>query len=98
MDGMLQERAHRKRAIPRKSGSTTAKNSSKIADRLESWQKAEDERFWKLILSPEFGDRVDLKWLSQDIFSQMDRDLGAPLEWVAVAHYNTEHPHVHVAL
>ena len=21
-----------------------------------------------------------------------------PLEWIAVAHYNTEHPHVHIAL
>jgi hypothetical protein len=28
----------------------------------------------------------------------MDADLGSPLEWVAVAHFNTEHPHVHVAL
>jgi len=25
-------------------------------------------------------------------------DLGGPLEWVAVVHRNTEHPHVHVAL
>jgi hypothetical protein len=28
----------------------------------------------------------------------MERDLGTPLEWAAVAHYNTEHPHVHIAL
>jgi type IV secretory pathway VirD2 relaxase len=28
----------------------------------------------------------------------MEADLGSPLEWVAVAHFNTEHPHVHVAL
>ena len=29
----------------------------------------------------------------------MVRDLGgSSLEWIAVAHYNTEHPHVHVAL
>lgn len=30
--------------------------------------------------------------------SEMEADLGTPLEWVAVAHFNTEHPHVHVAL
>jgi len=28
----------------------------------------------------------------------MQSDLGMPLEWVAVAHFNTEHSHVHVAL
>jgi len=28
----------------------------------------------------------------------MESDLGTPLEWVAVAHYNTEHPHVHATL
>jgi type IV secretory pathway VirD2 relaxase len=69
-----------------------------IAGRLESWQKAGDERLWKLIVSPEFGDRADLKRLTRDLVSRMERDLGMPLEWVAVAHYNTEHPHVHMAL
>jgi len=69
-----------------------------IAERLESWQKAGDERLWKLIVSPEFGDRADLKRLTRELISRMERDLGTPLEWVAAAHYNTEHPHVHVAL
>ena len=69
-----------------------------IAERLESWQKAGDERLWKLIVSPEFGDRADLKRLTRDLVSRMERDLGTPLQWVAAAHYNTEHPHVHVAL
>ena len=48
--------------------------------------------------APEFGDRVDLKRLTRDLISQMETDLGTPLEWVAAAHFNTEHPHVHVAL
>ena len=29
---------------------------------------------------------------------RMSSDLKTDLEWVAVAHHNTEHPHVHVAL
>ena len=29
---------------------------------------------------------------------RVDEDLGGSLEWVAVVHRNTEHPHVHVAL
>jgi hypothetical protein len=51
-----------------------------------------------LIISPEFGDRADLKRLTRDLVSRMEKDLGMPLEWVAAAHYNTEHPHVHMAL
>jgi type IV secretory pathway VirD2 relaxase len=72
--------------------------SAEIAQRLESWQRAGDERLWKIILSPEFGDRADLKKLTSDLLSRMETDLRTPLEWVAVAHYNTEHPHVHVAV
>jgi len=72
--------------------------SMDIARRLESWQKAGDERLWKLIVSPEFGPRADLKRLTRGLVSRMGRDLGTPLEWVAAAHYSTEHPHVHVAL
>jgi type IV secretory pathway VirD2 relaxase len=79
-------------------GFNTREESVDIAARLEAWQKANDERFWKLIVSPEFGDRADLKRLTRDLMSRMERDLGTPLEWVAVAHYNTEHPHVHLAL
>jgi type IV secretory pathway VirD2 relaxase len=69
-----------------------------ITSRLESWQKAGDERLWKLIVSPEFGDLADLKRLTLDLVSRMEKELSTPLEWVAAAHYNTEHPHVHVAL
>ena len=69
-----------------------------IAERLEGWQKAGDERLWKLIVSPEFGDRTDLERLTRELVARMESDLGTPLEWVAVAHFNTEHPHVHMAL
>ena len=79
-------------------GFSTREESVDIAARLEAWQKANDERFWKLIVSPEFGDRTDLKRLTRELMSRMERDLGTPLEWVAVAHYNTEHPHLHLAL
>lgn len=51
-----------------------------------------------MIVSPEFGDRADLKRLACDLISRMEKDLGSPLEWVGVAHYNTEHPHLHLGL
>jgi len=79
-------------------GFNATEESIDIATRLEGWQKTNDERLWKLIVSPEFGDRVDLRRLTRDLIAQMETDLGTRLEWVAAAHFNTEHPHVHVAL
>jgi len=69
-----------------------------IAGRPENWQRSGDERLWKVIISPEFGDRADLHRLTADLMERMERDLGTDLEWVAVARYNTEHPHAHVVV
>jgi type IV secretory pathway VirD2 relaxase len=69
-----------------------------VARELEKWQSAGDQRLWKVILSPEFGDRVDLQRLARDLVVQMEKDFGADLEWVAVTHHNTEHPHVHMVI
>jgi hypothetical protein len=65
---------------------------------LDGWQRAGDERLWKLIISPEFGERIDLVKLTRELLASMSQQLKRPIEWAAVAHYNTEHPHVHVAL
>lgn len=70
-----------------------------VAGKLDNWQKAGGERMWKLIVSPEFADRLDLKRVTCGLMTRISADLGGvPLEWVAVAHYNTGHPHVHIAL
>jgi type IV secretory pathway VirD2 relaxase len=69
-----------------------------IARQLEGWQGAGDERMFKLIVSPEFGDRLELSRLTRGLIEQMGEDLGTDLEWVAVEHHNTEHPHVHVVV
>lgn len=68
------------------------------ARELEQWQSEGDPRLWKVIVSPEFGERLDLDRLTQDLMARMEKDLGTKLEWVAVTHFNTEHPHVHIAL
>jgi len=65
-----------------------------IAARLDQWQSAGDARLWKLILSPEFGDKIDLIRLTRDLTKRMARDLDTGLEWVAVSHFNTDNPHV----
>ena len=40
---------------------------------------------------------MDLKSHARELINRMERDLGTALEWVAVAHFNTDHPHVHIA-
>jgi type IV secretory pathway VirD2 relaxase len=60
---------------------------------LDRWQSAGDERIWKVILSPEFGDRVDLKKMTREVMKRSERQLDTALEWVAVTHFNTENPH-----
>ncbi|HZT69301.1 MAG TPA: hypothetical protein VFC10_06095 [Terriglobia bacterium] len=69
-----------------------------VAKTLVDWQAAGDPRLFKLIISPEFGERLDLRRHTRELLSRMGTDLGVDLEWVAVAHFNTGHPHVHIAL
>ncbi len=69
-----------------------------IVRQLEGWQGAGDERLFKLIVSPEFGDRVELSRLTRGLIERMEEDLGTDLEWAAVEHHNTEHPHVHIVV
>jgi type IV secretory pathway VirD2 relaxase len=69
-----------------------------IAAKLDKWQGAGDERLFKIIVSPEFGDRLNLHQYACELLHRMEHDLGAQLEWVAAVHHNTEHPHVHIAL
>jgi len=69
-----------------------------IPSKLDEWQGAGDERLFKIIVSPEFGDRLNLHQYARELIHRMEHDLSAQLEWVAAVHHNTEHPHVHIAL
>src|SRR5580693_9027599 len=69
-----------------------------VVRELERWQASGDPRVWKVILSPEFGDRIDLQRLARDLVGQLANDLETELEWIAVAHHNTEHPHLHMVI
>jgi type IV secretory pathway VirD2 relaxase len=77
------------------SASETAVN---VAEHLASWQSAGDERMFKIIVSPEFGERMDLERYTRNLMRRIEQSLLTKLEWVAVVHHNTEHPHIHIAL
>jgi hypothetical protein len=62
------------------------------------WQKAGDVRLWKFVVSPEHGARLDLRAHTRALVEQLERDLGTRLEWAAVEHHDTDHPHVHLVV
>jgi len=60
--------------------------------------RCEDDRHhFRFIVSPDDTvEMSDLKSFTRDLVGQMERDLDTRLDWVAVDHWNTEHPHVHL--
>jgi len=58
-----------------------------------------DPHQFRFIVSAEDSARLsDLKPFIRDLVSQMERDLDTKLDWVAVDHFNTGHPHTHVVI
>jgi len=58
---------------------------------------AGDRHHFRFIVSPDDAEQLsDLKAFTRDLMGQAERDLGTKLDWVAVDHWNTEHPHIHV--
>lgn len=79
-------------------GFSATETAVDVAGRLASWQSAGDERMFKIIVSPEFGERMNLEKHTRDLMRQIEQSLLTKLEWVAVVHHNTEHSHIHIAL
>lgn len=56
-----------------------------------------DRHQFRFIVSAEDGDQYDdLKPLVRRLMAQMEQDLDTRLDWVAVDHHNTGHPHSHI--
>lgn len=58
-----------------------------------------DPHQFRFIVSAEDSPRLaDLKPFVRDLMRQMERDLDTQLDWVAVDHFNTGHPHTHIVI
>ncbi|MFW2446963.1 MAG: relaxase/mobilization nuclease domain-containing protein [Qipengyuania pacifica] len=67
-------------------------NGETFAGRCE-----EDRHHFRFIVSPEdASDMADLRAFTREMMEDMARDLDTSLDWVAVDHWNTDHPHIHV--
>ncbi|WP_072386556.1 DUF3363 domain-containing protein [Hyphomicrobium sp. CS1BSMeth3] len=62
-------------------------------------RSADDPHQFRFVVSADEGSRLaDLKPFIRDLMGQMERDLETKLDWVAVDHFNTGHPHTHVVI
>ena len=58
-----------------------------------------DPHQFRFVVSADEGARLaDLKPFIRDLLAQMERDLDTKLDWVAVDHFNTGHPHTHIVI
>ena len=66
-------------------------------DRAFAARCQDDRHHFRVIVSPEdAADLSDLHGYTRDLVRQMEADLGTRLDWVAVDHWNTDNPHVHL--
>lgn len=61
-------------------------------------ERCEDDRHhFRIIISPEDAREMeDLRAFTRELMADAQRDLGTSLDWVAVDHWNTDDPHIHV--
>lgn len=71
-----------------------AADSAAFLDRSDG-----DPHQFRFIVSAEDSPRLrDLKPVIRDLMRQMEQDLDTKLDWVAVDHFNTGHPHTHIVI
>ncbi|WP_341021167.1 relaxase/mobilization nuclease domain-containing protein [Brevundimonas diminuta] len=57
----------------------------------------DDRHHFRFIVSPEdAGEMEDLRSFTRELMADAQRDLGTSLDWVAVDHWNTDNPHIHI--
>jgi type IV secretory pathway VirD2 relaxase len=63
-----------------------------FADRCE-----DDRHHFRFTVSPEdASDMADLRAFARELMADAKRDLGTELDWIAVEHWNTDNPHIHM--
>jgi type IV secretory pathway VirD2 relaxase len=68
--------------------------------RGESFEEARpgEKHQFRLIVSPEDAAELDLTSYVRAFMARVERDLGQKLEWAAVNHHDTDHPHAHIVV
>jgi type IV secretory pathway VirD2 relaxase len=74
--------------------------ASDEADERAFAERCKDDRHhFRFIVSPEDAAEIgDLKTFTRELVADMEKDLGTGLDWVAVDHWNTDNPHIHLLI
>ena len=60
---------------------------------------SDDRHHFRFIISPEeAGEMEDLRAFTRELMVDVARDLDTALDWVAVDHWNTDNPHIHMLI
>ncbi|PCH51184.1 MAG: conjugal transfer protein TraI [Hyphomicrobiales bacterium] len=74
-------------------------DSNKIDGKAFLERSENDPHQFRIIVAPEDGAEIEnLKPFIRDLMSQAENDLGTKLDWAAVDHFNTGHPHSHIVI
>ena len=73
--------------------------SDVVDERAFAERCEEDRHHFRFIVSPEdAADMTDLRAFARELMADAERDLTTRLDWVAVDHWNTDNPHVHLLI
>ena len=72
--------------------------ASDVADAKAFAERCEDDRHhFRFTVSPEDATQMaDLHTFTRELMTDAERDLATKLDWIAVDHWNTDNPHIHV--
>ncbi|MGH7075169.1 MAG: relaxase/mobilization nuclease domain-containing protein [Stellaceae bacterium] len=74
--------------------------ASDEADQRAFAERCRDDRHhFRFIVSPEDAAEIsDLKTFARELMMDVEKDLATRLDWIAVDHWNTDNPHIHVLI
>ncbi len=80
-------------------GTLYSKDGVKVDEDKFMARSVKDRHQFRFIVSVENATELaDLKSTTRTFMAQVECDLGRKLDWVAVDHFNTPHPHTHIVL
>lgn len=60
---------------------------------------ADDRHHFRFIVAPEdAAELADVRTFTRELLTDMEKDLGTRLDWVAIDHWNTDNPHIHILM
>jgi type IV secretory pathway VirD2 relaxase len=73
--------------------------SDTVDERAFAERCKDDRHHFRFIISPEDAAEIgDLRTFTRELMTDVARDLETKLDWIAVDHWNTDNPHIHVLI